>query len=57
MQKHLTIGRGIKILDRKNREGDSTNPPASLRVKEWVEPPLQREGREKGNRWRGINVK
>ena len=35
MQKHLAIGRGMKILDQKNREGGGFNepPPASLRVK------------------------
>ena len=33
MQKHLAIGRGVKILDQKNRGGGgSTNPFASLRV-------------------------
>ena len=33
MQKHLAIGRGVKILDLKNRgEGSTTPPPASLRV-------------------------
>ena len=34
MQKHLAIGQGIKILDQKNRGGCSTNPPASLRLKD-----------------------
>ena len=36
MQKHLAIGRGVKILDQKNRGGGGFNeplPPASLRVK------------------------
>ena len=36
MQKHLAIGRGVKILDQKTERGGSTNPPppsASLRVK------------------------
>ena len=34
MQKCLAIGRGVEILDQKNRAGRSTNPPpASLRVK------------------------
>ena len=34
MQKRLAIGRGVKILDQKNRGGGSTNPhPAILRVK------------------------
>ena len=37
MQKHLAIGRGVKILDQKNRGGGGFNEPplspASLRVK------------------------
>ena len=33
MQKHLAIGRGVKILDQKNRGGVQRTPPASLRVK------------------------
>ena len=38
MQKHLAIGRGVKILDRKNRGGvQRTPPPASLRVKALVD--------------------
>ena len=33
MQKHLAIGRGVKILDKKKREGEvQRTPPASLRV-------------------------
>ena len=34
MQKYLAIGRGVKILDQKNRGGgvNETSPPASLRV-------------------------
>ena len=36
MQKHLAIGRGVKILDQKTEEGEVQRnpPPASLRVKE-----------------------
>ena len=34
MQERLAIGRRVKILDQKNREGGSVNPPASLRVNE-----------------------
>ena len=33
MQKHLAIGRGVKILDQKNRGGVQRAPPASLRIK------------------------
>ena len=34
VQKHLAIGRGVKILDQKTEGGGvSTNPSASLRVK------------------------
>ena len=36
MQKHLAIGRGVKILDQKTEEGEvqrNPPPPASLRVK------------------------
>ena len=32
MQKHLAIGRRVKILDQKNRGGAQRTPPASLRV-------------------------
>ena len=33
MQKHFAIGRGVKILDQKNRGGGVNEPPpASLRV-------------------------
>ena len=37
MQKRLAIGRRVKILDQKNREGfnEDPPPPASLRVKFW----------------------
>ena len=37
MQKYLAIGRGVKILDQKNRGGGGFNEPprpASLRVKD-----------------------
>ena len=34
MQKHLAIGRGVKILEQKNRGGGgSTNPPCQFKVK------------------------
>ena len=33
MQKHLAIGRGVKILDQKSRGDVQRTPPASLRVK------------------------
>ena len=34
MQKRLAIGRGVKVLTKNTDEGRvSTNPPASLRVK------------------------
>ena len=35
MQKHLAIGCGMKNLDQKTEGGGSTNPPASLRVKQY----------------------
>ena len=37
MLKHLAIGRGVTILDQKNRGGELRFNPASLRVKEVLE--------------------
>ena len=38
MQKHLAIGRGVKVLDYKKTEGGGVNepPPAILRVNNFV---------------------
>ena len=33
MQNRLAVGRGVRILDPKNRGGLNEPPPASLRVK------------------------
>ena len=31
VQKHLTIGRGVKILDQKNREAGFNEPPCQFK--------------------------
>ena len=44
MQKHLAIGRDVKILDQKTEGGGSTNPPLLvLRVKD-KDDPKDRQG-------------
>ena len=40
MQKHLAIGRGVKILDQKNQGFNDPPPPASLRVKDILTVPI-----------------
>ena len=36
MQKHLAIGRGVKILEQKSEGGFNEHPPASLRVNVFI---------------------